>query len=306
MKCRRIAPVRACAGRRARGMALVAVMWMVAALSLLAMSLATSSRGEVRSARSARAFAEAAALGDAAIQLAVRELRFSEESVERRIMLSYTIDHRPIRVRVTPAAGFVNLNAAEEELLRDLFQHGAGVDADAAQVLAQRVIDWRDPDDAAQPLGAEDEAYEAAGVAFRTRGAPFDSPADLLQVLGVGFDIYDKIRPFVATHGDGAGVDPLAASTGVLSILARGNVDAARAYAEARDALQPVIDTTAFTQEHILSSSGSIYYFEAFFPVQDGNALVRARWADVHSEGPLALPWRSLSVEAVRAAAGGD
>lgn len=305
MTRRRIPPARAGADARARGMALVAVMWMVAALSLLAMSLATSSRGEVRSAQSARAFAEAAALGDAAIELAVRELRFSEESVTRRIMLSYTIGHRPIQVRVTPAAGFVNLNGAEEDLLRDLFQYGAGVPADAAQVLAQRVIDWRDPDDAAQPMGAEDEAYEAAGVAFRTRGAPFASPADLLQVLGVGFDIYDKIRPFVATHGDGAGIDPLAASSGVLSILARGNADAAQAYAEARDALQPVIDTTAFTQEHILSSSGSIYYLEAFFPAQDGNALVRARWADVHSEGPLGLPWRSLGVEAVRAAAGG-
>lgn len=291
---------------RENGMALVAVMWMVAALSLLAMSLASSSRGEVRSAQSARAFAEAAALGDAAIELAVRELRFSDESIDRRIALSYTIGDRPIRVRVTPAGGFINLNAADESLLRDLFLYGAGVDADTAETLAQRVIDWRDPDDAAQPLGAEDEAYEAAGVAFRTRGGPFESPADLLQVLGVGFDIYDKIRPFVATQADGSGVDPLAASTGVLNILAEGNIEAAQVFAEARDALQPAIDATAFTQEHILSSSGSIYYLEAFYPMQGGSLLVRARWADVQGEGTLAQPWRSLSVEAVRAASGAD
>lgn len=290
----------------ARGMALVAVMWMVAALSLLAMSLANSSRGEVRSAQSARAFAEAAAWGDAAIQLAVRELRFSDETIERRTALVYTISERPITVRVTPAGGLINLNAADESLLRDLFLYGAEVDADMAETLAQRVIDWRDPDDAAQPLGAEDDAYEAAGVAFRARGGPFDAPADLLQVLGVSFDIYDKIRPFVATQADGAGVDPLAAPLGVLVILAHGNVEAARAFAEARDAMQPAIDTSAFTQEHILSSSGSLYFLEAFYPAEGGRLLARARWVDVAREGPLALPWRSLSIEPVRTAAGDD
>lgn len=291
---------------RSGGMALVAVMWMVAALSLLAVSLAASSRSEVRSAQSARAFAEAAAWGDAAIELAVRELRFADEMIDRRITLSYALGGRQIQVRVSPSGGFINLNGANEALLRDLFQYGADLDADAAETLAQRVEDWRDADDGALPLGAEDDAYEAAGVAFRTRGGPFDSPQDLLQVLGVSFDIYDKIRRFVTTQTEEYGVDPLAASPGVLTILARGNAEAAQAFAQARDAMEVAIDTTAFTQEHILSSPGSRYFIEAFYPGDGGRRLVRARWVDPRSEGPLGLPWRSLAVEPVRAAGADD
>lgn len=288
------------------GMALVAVMWMVAALSLLAISLASSSRGEVRSAQSARAFAEAAAWGDAAIELAVRELRFADEAIDRRVSFAFALGGRQIQVRVSPANGFINLNAAGDALLRDLFQYGAGLDADAAEVLAQRVEDWRDSDDAPLPLGAEDEAYEAAGVTFRTRGSRFDSPQDLLQVLGVSFDIYDKIRRFVTTQTEESGVDPLAASPGVLAILARGNIEAAHAYAQARDAMEAAIDTTAFTQEHLLSSPGSRFFIEAFYPLDGGGRLVRARWVDPATEGPLGLPWRSLAVEAVRAAGSDD
>lgn len=286
--------------RGAAGMALVAVMWVVAALSIFAMSLAASSRGEVRGAQSARGFAEAAAYGDAAIQLAARELKFATDTIDRRLTLSYTIDGRQLVVRVSPGGGFVDLNGAPEALLRDLFVFGAGLDADNAELLAQRIADWRDPDEDALPLGAENPAYEAAGVAFRTRGGPFDTPEDLLQVLGVSFDIYDKIHNFVTTQTGAAGVDPFAASKGVLRVLAQGDAAVADAFSAARDAKEPSIDTTAFTQEHILSSSGTVYYIEAFYPGEGGRTLARARWVDLGVEGPAGLPWRSMHVEPVR------
>lgn len=291
----------ALASKRCAGVALVAVMWIVAALSLLAMGLAASSRSEVRSAQSARAFAEAAAYGDAAIQLAVRDVHFAVEPIDRQTSFSYTIHGRSITVRVSSAAGFVDLNNAPETLLRDLFVVAGGVDADEAELLAQRVADWRDADDAALPLGAEAADYEAAGVRFRPRDGLFDVPEDLLQVLGVRFDVYDKIQRFVTTESGGAGVDPLAASPGVLRILAGGRADVADAFAAARDARDPAIDMTAFVQEHILTASSTVYYMEALYPTEGGRALARARWVDTGNPGPAGLPWRTVRIEPVRA-----
>ena len=291
--------------RRARGVALVAVLWIVAALSLLAMSLAATTRADVQTAQTTRAFAEMAATGDAAIELAVLAMRMMPQPITRRTRQAYEFDGRRIEIVVSPASGFVNLNAASESLLRDLFQYGAGVDRDLAETLAGRVIDWRDPDTAALPQGAEDEAYAAAGVRYRTRGGPFESPEDLLQVLGVTFDVYDKVQGYLTVHGSSAGVDPLAASVGVLNILAGGDRARAEAIAAARDAGEPVIDMTALVQDHLAVSSGMIYRIEARFRDERARTFVRVRWVDLESPGRGGLPWRTLRVEAVRGVGNG-
>ena len=294
--------LRARNGRRScSGVALVAVMWIVAALSLLAMGLVASSRSEVRSAQTARAFAEAAALGDAAIQLAARDLRFAPEPIDRRSSFEYSMSGRKVIVHVSSASGFIDLNAAPETLLRDLFVVGAGVSVDVAEQLAQRVVDWRDADESVLPLGAENADYAAAGVPFRTRGGAFDVPEDLLQVLGVGFDVYDRIQTFITTVSGSAGVDPLAAPLGVLRILAGGRDDVARAFVAVRDSRGSAADMTAFVQEHMLSSASTIYHLEALYPADAGHMLARVRWIDLGSPGAGGLPWRTLRIEPVRA-----
>lgn len=291
---RRQAPCAAC------GMALVAVLWIVAALSIFAMGLAGATRAEIRSAQGARAFAEAAAYGDAAIELAVRELHFAEKTIDRSFATAYEIDGRRIGVRISPGGGYVDLNGASQALLHDLFAFGAGLESDQAETLAQRVVDWRDADDEPLPLGAEDADYEAAGVAFRTRGGPFETPEDLLQVLGVGFDTYDKIRDLLATWTGAGGIDPLAAPPAMFKILAPGDLRAAETYLALREAGEPAIDTTAFNQEHILLSSGSIFRLEASYPADQGRVLARVRWVDAATPGIAGLPWRTLRIEPVR------
>lgn len=289
--------------RRPRGVALVAVMWIVAALSLLATSLAATTRADVQTAQGTRAFAEVAALGDAAIELAALAMRAKPPPVARRTQQAFEFDGRHVEVVMSPVGGFVSLNGASEALLRDLFMTGAGVERAVAETLAARVIDWRDSDVAALPMGAEDEAYEAAGVRFRTRGGSFESPEDLLQVLGVSFDIYDKIQSCLTVYGGSAGVDPLAASLDVLTILAGGARSRAEAIMVARDAGEPNIDMTALVQDHLAVSSGMIYRMEARVRDDRGRSLVRVRWVDLESPGRGGLPWRTLRVEAVRGVA---
>lgn len=283
----------------ARGIALVAVLWMTAALSLLAVGIASGVRADIRFAQMLDAGVQAAAIGDAAIQQAILDTKTRNDPPAGLARAHVSFDGHDVEVLIQPAGGYVNLNAAPEPLLQDLFIHGAGLAPDLAALLAARVVDWRDPDQDASPLGAENPAYIQGGSRYRTRGALLETPADLLQVLGVDLDIYDKIQNFVTIHGGSPGVDPLAASVGVLSILAHGEKDIALRIAELRDQGTPGIDTTRLVQAHLAPGNGTVFRMEARVTLA-GRTWARVRWVDVGQPDVGGQPWLTLDVEAVR------
>lgn len=276
-----------------RGLALVAVMWMVAALSILAAGLSTATRSEIQVAHASRAIAEAAALGDAAIQIAALELQSSGGSPAKMQRRTYHFQGRAIAVDLIPVGGLIDVNHASEQLLQALFVHGAGLDGTAAEALAQRVVEWR-----AAELSLAGDDYEAAGVAFRPRGGPFEYPEDLLQVLGLTYDVYAKIRRFVTVHGDAPGVDPMAAPVGVIAVLAGGDVGLAEQIAAVRAADDPAVDLTGLTQEFFGSSFTFAYRIDAHVQA-DGRSYVRTRWIDLAQPGSDGSAWRTLRVEPV-------
>jgi general secretion pathway protein K len=282
-----------------RGLALVAVLWMVAALTITATGVVYAVRGEVRSVASFREAAVAGALADAGVVLAARELVAARGRDVQLRQYEATIEQQTIRIRAVPLTGLIDLNAAPESLLTDLIAVAGGLDRGQAASLAQRILDWRDPDDQARPAGAENAAYAAARSPFRTRGGPFEAPEDLLQVLGVDFDLFVKLRPLFTVHQRGGGrVSPVAAPVPVLRVLAAGNEQLANAYASARDASGPLADTTRFPAAHVGSAQTSRFLIEAFVPLSNGAFLVSRKILDVASwqDG---VPWTTLWSERV-------
>lgn len=279
-------------GSRPAGVALVAVLWMVAALSVLALGLAAAAKSEVRSAQGIRARAEAAALGDAAIQLAVLELRSTDIGYEEYVHFDYELGGRSIIVAAVPAGGLIDLNQAGEELLAGLFAGSGGLDPEPAAQLAHRVVAWRTPG-----LQLEAEDYAAAGVAFRPRGGPFEYPEDLLQVLGVTYPLYARVRDLITVRGGGVGVAPQAASEAVLTLLAGGDRDlAARIALSRRD--DPATDFTGLDNRFFGGGSSPVYRMDARVRVGD-RSYRRTRWLDLSQGSPDGAPWRSFRVEPV-------
>ena len=294
---------RRCTGR---GLALVAVLWMVAALMVTATGVVYAVRGEVRAVASFREIAAAGAIGEAGVILAARELAATKIRESRLQQSEVSFEQVAVGIRVVPLSGLIDLNAASEPLLTDLIAVAGEVDRGLASRLAQRIIDWRDADDQPQPDGAEDAAYAAAGSPFRTRGGPFEAPEDLLQVLGVDFDLYDRLRRLVTVHARGnARVDPAAAPMAVLRVLAGGNEQIADAYAGAREASGALADTTRFPAAFIARTPTSRYLIEASVPLSNGALLVTRRILDV-AAAVDGLPWETLWAEqVVEAAANG-
>ncbi|GHT83355.1 type II secretion system protein K [Betaproteobacteria bacterium] len=286
--------------KSARGLALVAVLWVVAALALLVASLALVAKNEVRTAQARVSSGEAAALGDAAIQLAVLEWKTATPPPDRLRRGQYTFEGVTVDVELIPASGYVDLNTATESLLQAVFVHGAGLTPDTARSLAQRIIDWRDTDTAPLPDGAEAEAYAAAGVQWRPRNERFIVPEDLLQVLGVDLDLYARIAGFFTVWSGSGGVDPRAAPIEMLFVLSAGDAANASRIAAARDAGQIGIDTTMLDPSW-LSGGGNrnTLHVLASIPVDGERRAVRGRWVRLTPEKD-GTPWKTIRTEPVR------
>ena len=286
-------------GDREGGLALVAVLWMLAALMVMATGVIYAVRGEVRTVSSFREMAVAGALGDAGVVLAARELVSTRDRESRLQRYDVSFEQSTVAIRIVPLTGLIDLNSAAEPLLTDLIAVAGGVDRGYAASLAQRIIDWRDADEQPLPQGAENSAYAAAGSPFRTRGGPFESPEDLLQVLGLDFDLYARLRPLFTVHSRGGGrVDPAAAPLPVLQVLASGNEQIAVDYANAREASGSLADSTRFPATYIARSQSSRHMVEASVQLSNGAYLVTRKVLDVSSRQD-GTPWRTLWAERV-------
>jgi hypothetical protein len=109
--------------------------------------------------------------------------------------------------RVEEAGTRLDLNRASPEALRTLL----------GDSLADAVLDWRDPDDVARPLGAEGDWYRAQRRVL-PRNAPLGDVAELRLVRGFDSATVQRLEPLLTTSGD-VEVDLNAAPRAVLATL---------------------------------------------------------------------------------------
>lgn len=275
-------------GRPPRGVALVVVLWVVAALTVLVSGLVAAQRSELRSAGSERGRLQAMAAGAAAMAVALQSMQGSTAPPGRLQRQGVRIDERDIVVEIVPLTGLVDLNLAPQPLLvavlRDL---GGRVDAEvlAAALVARRQIP------AASPGGAPNLS---AGALF--------SVEQLLALPGVDPDLVARIRPFVTTGSGGSGkVNPLAAPIEVLKLLTRGDEALALRFGAERDSATAMIDTTRLEGSLIDTSTSSRLRLTALVPSDDGVWHAVRRDVEVgRSAAPGMAPWRVLDQAVTR------
>ncbi len=189
---------------RSRGVAFVLVLWVIAMLSIMLGSFALVARTENLQSRHLFDTTQARYAAEAGLNLAIFELR-KPDPTER-----WVADGRPYRfgygeaeieIAITDDSGKIDLNAAANngDLLTNLFMTH-GVAPDQALALSDAVKDWIDPDDLKQPNGAEEADYKAAGLSYGPKNAPFDTVSELQQVLGMTYELYQKIEPALTIY----------------------------------------------------------------------------------------------------------
>jgi general secretion pathway protein K len=206
--------------RGGRGVVLVVVLWILALLGIVAASFLRETRIETRITRNLVESARAEALADAGVERAkLGLLDPDDETVWRADGTPYAFSFGEGRIRVTlqSEAGKIDLNQAPDETLLALFEV-AGLSAADAVRFVDAVADFRDPDIERRPAGAEDPDYAAAGFAHGAKDAPFETVDELLQVLGMTRELYDRLAPNVTVYSRRR-IDPTVAPPMVLQVV---------------------------------------------------------------------------------------
>lgn len=213
------------AAHRQRGAALLLVMWVVLLLGGLVAGYAMAARIESLQGNGAGRALVAAEAARAGVEVAAA--RMLELDPARRWAVdgrAYRLefDGIPVEVSVRDETARIDLNLAAPELLAKLFEVLGEPPQDAAR-LAGAIVDWRDADTLVQPAGgAEDGNYAAAGLAWGAKDAPFETVAEVEQVLGMRPALYAAAAAHLTVHAGVPQPDPRFADTIVLAALGIG------------------------------------------------------------------------------------
>ncbi len=168
------------------GVALIAVLWLVGLLTLLASACAAIS---VSHRRAAQRLAERVALetsADSAIRVAALRIIVPPANGEPLMVgssIQLEMPAGPATVTIQRERGRIDLNTADEQLIFAIFAAN-GWEVSRARAMAARIADWTDTDDEPRKDGAEAADYTAAGRPYGPRNGPFESVEELRQVLG--------------------------------------------------------------------------------------------------------------------------
>ena len=126
---------------------------------------------------------------------------------------------RQIRVTAVDETSKIDLNSANEVLLKGPMMQVGELDVDAAARIVDAILDWRDPDDLRRPNGAEQADYLAAKLKSGPGNAPFVSVGEFGRVLGVTPELLERVSRSLTVYSRQAGINPATASRGVLLAL---------------------------------------------------------------------------------------
>ncbi len=193
-----------CPTRPKRGSALLAVLWLAAALSAIAFTVASTVRGETERASTEvdglRAYYIASGAVERSILWILWSATYRNSDGSPRYFnapmprIHFDFPTGAADVEVIPETSKLNVNTATPQQLMAVLA-GLSVPADRAQLIVQGILDWRTP----TPGGAFtsfDQYYLSLAPTFRSRHASFEEIEELLVIRGITPDLfygrYDK------------------------------------------------------------------------------------------------------------------
>jgi general secretion pathway protein K len=224
-----------------RGIALVAVLWIVLLLSVIALGFSLTTRTEVRIVTNVVENARARALAEAGVNVAI--LRLLDDDPEAR----WITDGRPyeiafgtdqVAISIQDEHGKIDLNKGSPSLLDNLFR-SAGLGPNESEDLVNAVRDWRDEDAAVRVGGAETGEYDAAGLPHGPKNGDFDHVGELQQVLGMTRQLFVRVEPVLTVHSGRSGVDTSTAPREALLAIPGSDVETVEKALDARRSGEP-------------------------------------------------------------------
>lgn len=200
--------------RYQRGSALLAVLWLVAALSAIAFAVANTVRSETERTGTGSDALRTYYLATGSVERALLYMfwgpqfrnadgspKYYEPGMSR---LNFNFPSGVATVEIIPESSKININTAMPADIASLLGH-LGVPAERASELTAAIVDWRSP--LGQGLTEFDQFYGSLHPSFRARHASLEEIEELLLVKGMtpelfyGSYVQDPAGQLVPTGG---------------------------------------------------------------------------------------------------------
>lgn len=192
-----------------KGAVLIVVLWVILAISMLAISFSASIRVEVDAARNVVDQKQSFYIARAGIEYAVFRLLETQSAFfqSQQSMgtdfgqipeiltghLSLELLDGMAEIDVLDETGKININSGPDFLIFNLLLM-IGVEEMQADVITDSILDWVDPDDLIRPFGAEIDYYSALDEPYRAKNGMIEVPEELLLIQGITPEIYYGIK----------------------------------------------------------------------------------------------------------------
>ncbi len=197
-------------GGRQKGIALVLVLWILILVTVASGAFALMARMDQLEANALLSGTQARLAAEAGINLyavALRDVDEASRPIADGRVHRQVLDGVLLEVSITDERGKLDINAADEPTLAALFANH-GMEFGDAETLAAAVLDWRDEDNVERVNGAEEDAYFGAGLAVGPANRPFMMAEELLQVLGMSYELYKSLEPGISVFWRSGSPDP--------------------------------------------------------------------------------------------------
>jgi len=188
-----------------RGVILIALLWLLTILSVIALSFGRETFVEVAASRNARDLTDGYYIARAGISSTIYQLMQKKYLPQRAPSDLLALEPDGIdlgrvvgqfgdgeyEVEIQDESGKINVNAGEIAIQQLKALTGVlGIGQPDADIIVDSILDWIDIDKIPHTNGAEDEYYQALQPPYLAKNKPMDLLEELLLVRGVTPDYY--------------------------------------------------------------------------------------------------------------------
>jgi general secretion pathway protein K len=228
-------------GKAEEGVVLLLVLWVLALLSALILSWAQEWRTELKLAENFRQGHQSRRLAEGGVYYALGKLmayKLAEAPArgqggasplgtaplpsgwqpDQSLHVLELSDSR-VEIRIADEGGKINLNRADEEILRRFFAV-LGYRDQQIPALVDAILDWRDRDSLLRPQGAESDYYRSLDPPYAAKNGRFEVVEELAWVRGfMGSAILPRLCQWLTVQSSGVQINLNTAPQEVLQTL---------------------------------------------------------------------------------------
>jgi general secretion pathway protein K len=181
------------------GFIIVAVLWILIALSTLASIYSIYISNSAQAVSLMDDGLQAEALVSASLELTAYRLTVPKDTLRpTRGRFGFRLGRANIVVTYSSETARIDLNAAPKILLAGFFA-ALGASNDDADRYADRIIGWRKPPNPRDQAN-EADLYRSVGLPYLPRGAPFAHASEMWLVQGLPPALVGRALPFVTVY----------------------------------------------------------------------------------------------------------